>query len=511
MSVLTVFAGLPIIWIVVELLFHKTNHSTLRASIRTLLLTIILAMMIWNMPMKDIVMASVEGGIMSLWPISTVIVAAVFLYNICEYSGNMKYIRETLSSASSDKKILVLLVVWGFGSFIEGIAGFGTSIAVVSSMLLALGFPPFLAALLAIVANPVSSVFGSMGVQMPTLSKVTGLSVEDLAISSTYIVIPIVFATPFLLIFIMKKEYCIKSSRDNVWGIASAGAVSFAVAMYLTVKYINTDLTGVLGAIMSLVTMFVLVWLRNKDYRDRMVELKSNIYRQQIIAWLPFILCVFLIIMASKLVAPIYEILSNFKMIFKVTVGNQTSEYTINFLTVAVPWIFFSAFIGGIVQGIPLKQCFKILYKTVCQMSRTILTLVVLLSISRIMTYSGMMKEIALAFVDLMGDWYVFAVPVLGSIGAFITGSATSSNVLLGDLQITAADALNKNPAIIMGFSIVGGTIGKMISPQNIAIGMSAAKIAGQDGIMFKKLIKYYFFYMTILAGMSILIYLYEL
>lgn len=157
MSFLFILASLPIMWLIVELLFIKKNNSTLKACVRTLIIAVILALVVWKMSLGDIMVACVEGVLMSLWPISTVIIAAVFLYNICNYTGNVVYIRDTLSSVSTDKRVLVLLVAWGFGGFIEGIAGFGTSIAIVASMLLALGFSSFTSATLALVANPVSS------------------------------------------------------------------------------------------------------------------------------------------------------------------------------------------------------------------------------------------------------------------------------------------------------------------------------------------------------------------
>lgn len=127
MNALTLLASLPIIWLILELLFFNKHASTLASCIRTLFIAAILAFCVWKMPVHDIIAASYEGTIMSLWPISTVIIAAVFLYSICDFSGSIRCIRDDLSSLSTDKRVLVLLVAWGFGSFIEGIAGFGTS------------------------------------------------------------------------------------------------------------------------------------------------------------------------------------------------------------------------------------------------------------------------------------------------------------------------------------------------------------------------------------------------
>lgn len=503
MDLLSILAPMPIIWLIAELSFFRKNGSTLEACTRTLVIAVILAVVVWKMPINDIISASFEGVVMSLWPISTVIVAAVFLYDICNTTGNIQYIRDTLASVSKDRRVLVLLVAWGFGGFIEGIAGFGTSIAIVASMLTALGFSPFLSAALALVANPISSVFGSLGVQMPTLSQVTDLSTSDLAVYSTYVVIPVVLLTPFILVYITGKAYNIKSIFGGIWILTIVSAVSFAVPMYFVVKYINEDLTGVAGAVFSLIAMILVISVSPRKRWSFKFFQKEKL-KKQIIAWSPFILCIVLLTVTSKLFLPIYKLLSYAKIIITISVGKQSSEYVINLLTTSIPWIFVSAFLGGKIQGLSVKQCMKILCTTIVRMWKTIVTLIILLCISRIMTYSGMIKEIAISLVCLTGSAYFMVVPFLGTIGAFITGSATSANVLLGSLQVTAADELGKNPSLFMAFSIVGGTIGKMMSPQNIAVGLNAAQIAGQESKMFRELIKWYILYLLVLMGLSI-------
>lgn len=504
MNLLSILAPVPIIWLIVELLFFGRNESTLKACVRTLIIAVILAVVVWKMPIRDIASACFEGVVMSLWPISTVIVAAVFLYDICSATGNMQYISDTLASVSKDRRVLVLLVVWGFGGFIEGIAGFGTSIAIVTSMLIALDFPPHISAALALVSNPISSVFGSLGVQMLTLAQVTKLQASDLAVYSTYVVIPIVFLTPFILVYITGKAYNIKPIFSGIWGIEIVSAVSFAASMYFVVKYVNENLTGVASAIFSLMAMVLVIAVSSRK-RISFRSIKGKKLKKQLIAWSPFILCVLFLTVTSKLFLPVNKLLSNVKIAIPISIGEQSTEYVVNLLTTSTLWIFLSAFFGGKLQGLSTKQCTKILYSTILRMRKTIVTLMILLSISRIMTYSGMIKEIAMSLVCLTGSAYFIAVPFLGTVGAFITGSATSANVLLGSLQVTAANELGKTPSLFMAFSIVGGTIGKMMSPQNIAVGINAAKIVGQESMMFRELIKWYILYLSVLMGLSII------
>lgn len=506
MSLITFLAALPILWLVIELVFIKRKNSTLNASVRTLGLTVILAIFIWKMSIKNVATAGFEGMIMSLWPISTVILSAIFLYNVCDYSGNIKYIRNALSSKSSDKRVLVLIVAWGFGNFIEGVAGFGTSVAIVTSMLIALGFTPFTSAVIALSANPISSVFGSMGVQMPTLSRVTGISSNDLAIASVYVVMPMILVTPFVLVYITGKAYNLKPIFGGIWSLIIVSAVSFMVAMYVMVKYVNQDLAGVVGAIFSLIAMLIVIKLLNKKNHITSLLNSNGSLKKQLVAWSPFIICIILLTITSKLFFPIYNLLSYVKISIPIPMENQSSVYSMELLANATVWILLSSFIGGILQGLTFRQCLKVLTNSFVQIWRTVVTLMILLAISRIMTHSGMIKEIALSLVDFFGYYYFFIVPFIGSIGAFITGSATSANVLLGSLQVTAATELKIDSSILMGFSIVGGTFGKMISPQNIAIGLSSAKLTGKEGGMFRTLLKWYAFYMSVLIEVSIVI-----
>lgn len=498
----TLIAMLPIIFLIVALMFFSKYISTLRSCILSFIITCVLAKCFWEMPFKDIVVASAEGTIMSLWPISAVIIAAVFLYNICDSSGNIEHIRSSISSLSTDRRVLVLLVAWGFGGFIEGIAGFGTSIPIVASMLLALGFSPLVSAALALVSNPVSSVFGSLGVQMPILSQVTGIPSNTLAVLSTYVVIPIVLITPIVLVYITEKSYQTRPSFSGIWPIIIISGITFAFPMYLVVKYVNEDLTGVAGAVCSLSAMtLATIFFRAKTTPP----FERAKWKKQCISWAPFMLCIIFLLITSKIFPQVYKFLSHAKLTIHFTFSSRSSEYVVNFLTVSAPWIFLSAFLGGKIQGLKTRQCSKILCNTVVHMWKTIITLMLLLAISRIMTYSGMIDEIALALVHLTGTVYVIMVPLLATIGAFITGSATSANVLLGNLQIAAAKELGKDPSLFMAFSIVGGTIGKMISPQSIAIGLNAVEATGDEGKILWNLLRWYFLFLLILMVSSVI------
>ena len=327
-------AAIPILWMVFELGFIKKS-STLKVSIHTILLTIALAIFGWKMPVNDILMASVEGALMAIWPISVVVIAAIFLYNICDETGYLAIIRTGITAVSRDEYMIVLIVVWGFGSFIEGIAGFGTSIAVSSTMLYLLGFPPFLSALLAIVANPISSVFGSLGVQMPTLAKVTGLPAENLAINSVYVMIPLVLCTPFLLIHLTRKGLRTNKPTPQIWGAALLSGIAFSITLYVVVRYVSSDLAGVLGALAAMLILILSSFLIKSIDQERKINLN-----EQIIAWAPFILCFVLLLGTSKVNATVYSYLSAATISIELPIGNSVSVLNISVLQNAgVLWV----------------------------------------------------------------------------------------------------------------------------------------------------------------------------
>ena len=176
-----VLALLPIIWLVIALCVLGLEAH--RASLGALATCAILAAAVWGMPVPDLATAALEGVLMALWPIVIVIVAAVFTYNLTVHTGAMETIKGMLTSVSADRRVLVLLIGWCFGGFLEGMAGFGTAVAIPASMLMALGFDPLLAILSCLLANGVPTMFGSIGIPTTTLASITGLDPVRLAVT----------------------------------------------------------------------------------------------------------------------------------------------------------------------------------------------------------------------------------------------------------------------------------------------------------------------------------------
>lgn len=172
-------ALVPIIWLVVMLLCFKC--PAWKAAIGSFVLSCLLAFAWWHLPAAQIATASLEGFLMALWPIVLVIIAAVFTYNLCVRTGAMDVIGSMITSISSDRRLLALLVAWCFGGFMEGMAGFGTAVAIPAGMLAGLGFEAVPAVLICLLANGVPTPYGSIGIPTVSVADLVGLDSLHLA------------------------------------------------------------------------------------------------------------------------------------------------------------------------------------------------------------------------------------------------------------------------------------------------------------------------------------------
>ena len=218
-----------------------------------------------------------------------------------------------------------------------------------------------------------------------------------------------------------------------------------------------------------------------------------------IIAWCPFILIFLVLLCTAKVVAPVYNFLAPFKSTVNVYAGDPNATLTFTWINTPGVLILICGILGGLAQGAYLDQIFAVLVLTVIQMSKTILTMLGILGCAKIMTYSGMIGSIADFFVTSLGSLYPLVAPLLGAIGTFVTGSGTSSEVLFGNVQASAAQTLGVNPMWLVASNSLGISAGKMISPQNIAIGCAAVDLQGKDGEIMGKIAPYAFAFIILM------------
>lgn len=505
-SVFTMFvlALLPIIWLVFALCVWKLQAHV--ASLGAFAVAFIEAICIWHMSFNEALSASIEGFAMALWPIVLVIIAAVFTYNLTVHTGAMDIIKRMITSISSDRRILVLLIGWCFGGFLEGMAGFGVAIAIPASMLYALGFSPVEAILACLIANGCPTMFGSIGIPTTTLANITALDAGSLAFVQTIQVAPLLFISPFFMVTLVSKG--IKGLKGLIPLICVA-SFSFVIPEIIAARFIGADLPVIIASICSLGATFAYAIFYGKrheipeEYRMEIPKEKNApaiTTKRALIAWSPFILIFVSLLLTSKLVPFIHDPLSEIKTSVVIYQGAGATPYTFTWLNTPGVLILLSGIIGGILQGCKGYDLYKVLKDTILQMSKTICTMLGVLACAKIMGYAGMISDIATFFVSALGAFYPLAAPLIGALGTFVTGSGTSSEVLFGNVQLEAAAAINANEYWLVAANSLGTSAGKMLAPQSIAIGCAACSLSGKDGEILKKIALYAFGYVLIMA-----------
>ena len=498
-------AMLPIIWLIIALSGLKMAGHV--ACPIALIITAVEALFLWKQKIIDVLTGGLEGFAMAIWPICLVIVAAVFTYNLVVHTKNMELIKKMLTSVSKDKRILVLIISWGFGGFMEGMAGFGTAVAIPAGILCGLGFDPIFAAMICLVANTTPVAFGSIGIPTVTAANVTGFSPH---MTASYVVLQLaimVILVPFFLVFITGKHEGAKGLGDykEILFITLMSGVSFLIPQYLTAKFIGAELPAVIGSVCSMAVTIILakVMLKGKSSKfDVEIEEKEDerslTVKDALVAWSPFILVLVFLLLTSTLVPAIHDPLSAIKSNVPLYTGEGAAPYTFTWVATPGVLILIAAFIGGIIQKCPIGEIFGVLGKTIVQMLKTIITIMAVLATAKIMGYSGMTQSIADFIVRVTGSFYPLVAPLIGSIGTFVTGSSTSSSVLFSKLQASTGAELNINQIWLVAANTVGSTAGKIISPQSIAVATAATATVGKESEILTKVIKYFVLFAVI-------------
>lgn len=486
-------AMIPVLWLIVSLgVLKMPAHKTCSF---TVILTLAIAIICWRMKFIDGITATVEGMAIALWPILLVIVAALFTYNLAVETKTMDVIKKMLSSITTDKRIQVLILAWGFGGFLEAVAGYGTAVAIPASILASLGFNPLFAAVICLLANTVPTAFGALGIPVTTLATVTGLEVVHLSYVTSIQLAGFIVLIPFLLVILTEKS--IKALKGVV-GITLISGITFAVPQIFIAKYLGADLPALVASICSMACTILMAKAMNKEK----VETKEDKIglKEGILAWLPYILLCGLILIASPLVPSINSLLAKASSNIHIYTGDATSTTAFSWINTPGMMILIATFIAGLIQKLKFTYMLDVLKRTVIQLKTSFITIMSIVAISKIMSHSGMTSSISFGLCAITGSFYPLIAPLLGAIGTFVTGSDTSANILFGALQTEAAKSLSIDPYWIAAANTAGATAGKMISPQSIAIATSATGLIGSEGKILSTTVKYCLGYVIILG-----------
>ncbi len=489
-SVLTL---LPIVWLIVALAVLKLPGH--KACLAALAIAAVLALTLWRMPVADCATSALEGFAAALWPIILVIIAAIYTYNLSLRTGAMDVIKRMLAGVSRDKRVIILLIGWCFGGFLEGMAGFGTAIAIPASMLVVMGMEPVTACLVCMLANAFPTAFGSVGIPTVTLASVTGLDPMPLAFITVVQMLPFMLLIPFLMVIAGGGV----KALSGVTGLTLAAGVSFVLPQLLVTGFLGPELAVIVGSVVSLAVTLALARMRagrpvpaEYDMGEPSQPAKSaGKNMPPLTACLPFILIFVLLLLTSKLAPPVNGFLSAFSSSFKISTAESAGLTSFSWINTPGVLIFLAAVVGGCAQKAGARLMWDTLVATVKQMSKTIITIMCVLAVAKIMTYSGMISDMADLFVSITGAFYPFFAPVIAAIGAFVTGSGTNTEVLLGRLQTEAAGAIGASQFWLAAANSTGAGIGKILSPQCIATAAAAVGLTGQDSRLLEAVLKW--------------------
>ena len=498
-----IISVIPILLLIVLMMGFKV--SGYRSAVVTLIVTVVLALFavpsMGIMPEKfaeasvfEVTLWSViEGLLKACFPIILIIIFAIFSYNILCETKEIENIKTQFIQMTSDKGLLVLLLTWGLGGVLEGMAGFGTAVAIPAAILISLGFKPMFSAVICLVANTVAVGFGAVGLPATTLANqvaASGVATPDeLCEVATFIILQLslmFYITPFLILTMTDRKKILKNL-----GIALFVGTFSIVVQFCCAHFIGPETPAILGSVAAICAMLIynklFIASHSSPEGPKMGMLKT------LKAWSVYGLIIFFILISSKIVPPVNELL-NQSLVTKFNLPVIGNTFKFGGLSNAGLMIFLGAMIGGMIQGLSFKKLMTMLAKTTVSLQKTVVTICCLVAMAMLMNNTGMTNDIAKGLVSLTGDAFPFFAPLIGSIGTFVTGSATNANILFGKLQATVAHDLGlMNQGTFFGVSgsetnwlaaanCAGSEGGKLLSPQSIAIATAACNMEGKDG-----------------------------
>ena len=511
---------IPIILLFVLMMGLKMSgwKSALITLVVTILLAILVAPSMGIVPEKYVGVSIygitfwsiVEGILKACFPIILIIICAIFSYNILVETKEIETIKTQFIQLTSDKGLLVLLLTWGFGGVLEGMAGFGTAVAIPAAILIGLGFKPMFSAVICLVANTVAVGFGAVGLPATTLANQVAdgtASPEMLCEVATFIILQLslmFFITPFLILMMTDRTKILKNISLALFVGCFSIIVQFCCAYFL-----GPETPAILGSVAAIIAMLIYnkLFIHDENPNDEVVVEKKKFGMVRTLkAWSVYGLIIFFILISSKIVPSVNELLKS-TLVTKFDMPVIGNTFSFGWLSNAGLMIFLGAMIGGLIQGLSFGKLMKMLAKTTINLQKTAITICCLVALAMLMNNTGMTLAIATGLVAMTGVAYPFFAPLIGSIGTFVTGSATSANILFGKLQAAAAGQLGLvNDAQFFGVNgnetnwlaaanCAGSEGGKLLSPQSIAIATAACDMEGQDGDIMRKTLPFAIFW----------------
>ena len=497
---------------------------------------LVVSLVAYGMPLPLALGSTLYGAAYGVFPIAWIVFASIMLYRLAVDTGKFEIIKDSVGSLTDDRRLQAMFIAFSFGAFIEGAAGFGAPVAVSGAMLAGLGFNPFYAAGICLLANTAPVAFGSIGIPVTTLANVTGLPVLPLSAMVGRLCAMVSIIIPGYLLVVMVGA----SRAFEVWPAIVACGVSFASMQFLVSNYIGPELTDILSSLTCIIVMVAVLKLWRPPTIMRLegdtavgAALKTHSAGAIVTAWLPYLLLVVFVLAwgepsiklaidtwtngvmpsflphaATGLNGLIVPGLHNAITRVPPVVGQPApyaAVFTLNWLSASGTACFLATIAAAALLGVKPARFIGIYKATFHQLSFAMLTIASMLGLAYLMNYSGMTSTLGLA-LSASGAAFPFFSAVVGWLGVFLTGSDTSANALFGNLQVVTANAIGLNPVLTASVNSAAGVMGKMISVQSIAVAVAATGMTRDDeSRLFRFTIKHSVFLMAVMGVISLL------
>jgi len=572
----SLFAALPLLTVFVLLGVLKVKAQW--AALAALVVSILVAVIAYSMPVGQALSAGAEGAVFGLFPIMWIVVNAIWIYSMTVTTGHFDVLRRSFGSISEDQRVQAIIIAFCFGALLEALAGFGTPVAITSVMLLALGFSKLKAAAVALVANTAPVAFGAIAVPITTLAKVTGLPVHDVGSTVGRQTPVLALLVPLALVFMVDGRRGLR----QCWQPAVLSGVVFAVAQFVCSNYISLELTDIVAALLSALSIVALlrVWqpttvLRGEtateeEVRGQLAAATAAAHAAELggggrrgatrgtagsgstavaapvstgsgapghpeglpatgglpprsagamaasvdsredtlRAYAPYIIIIAVFSIAQQ--SAVKRLLAHGATTFKwpglhilTPSGKSPSAVTFSFgyLPAAGTLLLLSGLLTMIALRVTPGGALRDYGRTLDQLKWAILTVAAVLGLAYVMNLSGQTVTIGMWMAGA-GGFFAFLSPVLGWLGVAVTGSDTSSNALFGTLQVSAAKSAGLPQVLLAAGNSSGGVLGKMISPQNLAIAAASVGLDGREGDLFRKVIGWSLGFLLFMAAL---------
>ncbi|MBA2792986.1 MAG: L-lactate permease [Thermoleophilaceae bacterium] len=539
-----IFAALPLVTLFV--LLGAFRVTAWISGLAALAVAIVVSILVYDVPVGQSLDMGLEGAAFGLFPIMWIVVNAVWIYNMTEKTGHFAVLRRSFATVSNDQRIQAVIIAFSFGALIEGLAGFGTPVAITTVMLLALGFSPLKAAALSLIGNTAPVAFGSIATPIVTLSAQTDIPIEDLGAMVGRQTPFLALIVPLILVGVVDGARGVRQA----WPAALVAGASFALAQFVCSNYISVELTDIIGALFSTAVLvgFLRVWKPGEPLLvepaggdlpavagaeghnpalERSVRLRdqtTDSTREKLEAYAPYIIIV-LVFSIAKLVDPVEQFL------FEVSGGTgfgtddktangfdwpgldvidadgeapSAQTYQFSFWDTPGTVVLLCGLLTIAALRVNLREAARTYGETLSQLKLAIVTVMAVLGLAYVMNLTGMTSTLG-QWIAGSGGFFAFLSSIIGWLGVAITGSDTSSNALFGALQVEAAEKADLSAVLLASSNSSGGVLGKMISPQNLAIAAAAVGMAGKEGDILRRVL---FWSVVLTLLMCVIVYL---